>query len=208
ELVKDEGVPIARWRVRFESAPPFAPVVAELVEIALTIDDGAGTRESFDRLGLSPDHPRGLAGVLCTESKLLWPTADCVEKVLWPAGTAVELLDGQSEPFAGGVDDYHLIGFDDFFDLNWSPAEPEPGSGLMTLADQAAVTHVVVADLYVPPAWAGVETEPPPEPAAASAEFASCLPTVAQPERASAVPPSALVKLLLNPRRGVDLEAI
>ncbi len=58
-------------RVVLREEPTAAPTAAERVEATLTVDDGAGTVETHDRLGLHPDHPRWLAGVLDDEASLL-----------------------------------------------------------------------------------------------------------------------------------------
>lgn len=74
-MVHDAAAPLSRYRLGLEPLPALVPASAELVEARLTVRDGAGNGELFDRLGLAAGHPRALASVLCAESRLVWPDA-------------------------------------------------------------------------------------------------------------------------------------
>lgn len=195
------------WAVTLDAAPPAVLRRTELVTLALDVHDGAGRRERHARLGLAPDHPRGLASVLCEESSLLWPAPDWAGQVLWPALPQVETLRGRTLPFAGGVDRWADIVADDFFDSDWSTAAEEAGAGITAIVHTEGVTQLVLPDLYVPAAWA----EPPPlaaqDAGTAGAEFGECVPVPGQPAVA-AVAPVALSGLLLDPRTEAGLAAV
>lgn len=202
--LRDPGQPYSRWGLLFDTALATPPVRADIVEAWLTVSDGAERFETFDRLGLHPDHPHSLAGVLQDESTLLRPAAS-VE--LMPADARVELLRAASAPFTGGRDAYAELVHDDFFDASWSPAEDEAGAGITCLAGLADLTHVLVPDLYVPAQWAGLETSVETRIDQAGAEFGACIHAIASTQ-ASSTPPSALSGLILDPRRSGDLQQI
>jgi hypothetical protein len=204
---RDPLVPGSRWRLVFDAPLPFTPRRADIVEAWLTVHDGAGNVESYDKLGLHPDHPHSLASVLCDESTLVWPHYAWAAEELYPSGTAVELLRGASAAFSGGRDSYGAIIADDFFDFEWSFADETPGSGITALAWLPDATQLVVPDIYVPEQWAN---EPPAVETRvdeAGEEFARCVRS-STTLIAAATPPSALTGLILDPRRGDDLMKI
>lgn len=204
----DALTPTSRWQLQFDVVPATAPVRIDSVEAWLTVRDGSGQSETFERLGLTPNHPRSLASVLCNESTLLWPHPDWAATELLPKSAAVELLRGVSGPFADGADGYADIVHDDFFDSGWSAADDEPGAGMTSLTACADLTHVVLPDLYVPAQWAGDETVTETVRDTAGAEFATCLSFPDTASSASNAPPSLLTNLILDPRRSADLAAI
>lgn len=207
--------PVTRWRPMLSAAPAQPPIAIDLIEAWLDVDDGAGRKERFEHLALSPEHPQYLASVLCDRSTLLWPHADWAGQRLAPVDARIEFVRGAAHGFTGGEDAYDTLVPGDFFDAAWSVADDEPGQGLAALAPleavasvgTAGITQVVVPDLYVPAQWA----DPPPVPAlvtgSAGATFAPCVEAMVQPG-ASAVPPSALTGLILDPRQPADLDTI
>lgn len=229
QMVRDGLSPQARWRVVPDAPLVKPPVRAEVVEAWLAVDDGSGRSERFEHLALSANHPNSLASVLCDRSSLLWPHPDWAGMRLLPLDVRVERLRGTSDAFVGGIDAYGDLVAEDFFDDAWSAAADEPGSGLMALApvdgqggggvkglvgggpgpDASAVriTQLVVPDLYVPAQWAGEDTVPERITGGAGASFGPCVDVLTQPA-ASAVPPSALTGLILDPRRAADLDTI
>ena len=195
-----------RWQLGLDLMPP-APVRMELVEASVEIVDGTGQRERFDHLALAPDHPDGLANVLCNESSLIWPHPDWAATRLVPADPRVELLRADSDPFSGGDDAYGDIGGDDFFDPTWSAAAERPGDGLSAIVASDHVTQVVLPDLYVPAQWAGDDSAAIAGSGGSGASFADCAEVVPSGS-ASSVAPSALTKLILDPRTSDGLDAI
>jgi uncharacterized protein len=211
-----QALPLSRWALALEPAPPFEPVridtLSAWLEVRESSGDGTqGRSERHQHLGLSPFHPRWIGAVLCAESQLLWPDPSWAAAELWPARPEVELLHGVSAPFTGGRDRYGELLHEDFFDALWSPAETGgevPGAGLAALAACPDVTHVVVPDLYVPAQWAGGDAVTESVDGMAGAEFAACVDVPAGSTVITNVPPSALGQLILDPRHFTDLTAI
>ena len=206
--LRDPLKPTSRWQLQFDLPLATAPVRVDSIEAWLTVRDGGGQTETFERLGLTPDHPRSLASVLCNESLLVWPHPDWAATELLPASPSVELLRGLSGTFAGGEDRYAELTHDDFFDSNWSAAEEEAGEGITALTACGDLTHLVVPDLYIPAQWAGEETVTETLRDTAGAEFATCVSFADQTSHATNLPPSALTQLILDPRHSADLAVI
>lgn len=210
------GQPVPRrpagYRVlTLDAAPPAGARRMELVEAWLAVSDGDGRGERFEHLALDPDHPRGLANVLCDGSALLWPDPAWAGQRLRPADPRVELLRGSSGPFAGATSDaeaYAAIAADDFFDPYWSPADELPGQGIACLAGRSGISQLVVPDLYVPAQWVHASTPPVPATGGAGNEFAACVDIAPAQPGIDNVPPLALTGLILDPRRNDDLQAI
>jgi hypothetical protein len=195
----------SRWRLLLDHALVDPPLRAEIVEAWIEIRDDRGYVEAFNRLALSPDHPRWLASILCDESGLIWPDSTWAAEELLPVGTSLDALRGRSSPFANGLDDYDALLPDHFFDPSWSQASDEAGSGIAALADIDDVTHLVVPDLYVPANWLSEVDNGATD--VAGAEFARCVETTALPSISTA-PPTTLTGLILDPRSSSDLARI
>ena len=182
------------------SAPP---VSVEVVEATLTLDDGAGRLERFERLGLSPAHPRFVADVLCAESELVYPDWAWVGRDILPADET--LPPARALEFAGGEDRAHLVTPDDFFDNAWTFGDEDPGSGVHALVELADLSLVVVPDLYSPSAL---------EPAESVADVVSLAgPTFERcedpaPVPGQEVPQDPLDGLVLDPRLPSDRRRI
>ena len=210
------GEPLPRQPGRYrsltlEAAPPASPVRMELVEAWLSIRDGAGHTERFEHLALDPEHPEGLANVLCERSSLVWPDPDWAALRLRPADARVEMLRAASSAFESEVSDeeaYAAITAEDFFDVAWSPAEELPGQGMASLAFQAGITQLVVPDLYVPAQWVAAEASGTDATATAGAEFSACVNIVPATPGIANVPPLALTGLILDPRTADGLKQI
>lgn len=198
-----------RERLALELAPAVAGPVqrVEQVEAWLEIDDGAGRRERFERLALSPEHPRWLASVLCDESALLWPHPDWAGSALWPQQARVDLAQGLASGFSGGDDGYAALQHSDFFDPVWSAADELPGSGIAALSGLSQLTQLVVPDLYLPTAWSPPEALPATDATGAGAVFAPCVVLPPQPP-VEATPASVLTGLLQDPRTAAGLDSI
>ncbi|MRV73628.1 hypothetical protein GJ700_18105 [Duganella sp. FT92W] len=181
------GFALPAWALALDPPlpPQFAPVRIDVVQAWLAIreegEGGHAGQERHEMLGLTPRHPRWIGSVLCDESRLLWPDPSWAGQELWPARAAVETVHGVSAPFSGGRDRYADVQHEDFFDAG------APWSGLAALGACPEVTHVVVPDLYVPAQWAGDD---------------------AGIEGGAGAAPSALRKLILDPRDFADLTAI
>ncbi len=191
------------------------PVVRlEVLRAQLQIDDGRGLVERFDDLGLSPSHPRSLVSVLVAESALVWPHPDWAAQPLVPASLASVAWQGVSALSQAGRDDHAEITPADFFDALWSPTDDAPGQGLMALAvpdadlgqgdGLAAVTQVLVPDLYVPAAFVPADDADAAPESGASAVFSACVDAVL-PATAGLVSPSVLQGLILDPRKPTEL---
>lgn len=205
--IRDDHSPFSHWQLQFDAALPFVPHKVDIVEARISLRDGAGQVETFDRLGLHPQHPRHLASVLCDESTLIWPYYDWAGAELVPTSAHVELLRANSLPFSGGSDDYDALLPSDFFDDNWSPADETPGAGITALAGLAELTHLVVPDLYVPAQWAGKTSESETTIEEAGADFAACVRSRSV-TTASIAPPSTLSGLIIDPRTSAGLKAV
>ena len=226
--VRDLAKARERFVLELSSEPPNPPTRAELVEAIVDISDGTGRREHFEHLALVPDHPQGIANVLCERSDLVWPHPAWAASVITPANVQVESLAARAVAYAGsaddptiqpvrfadairtfgnGVDNWHQIVHDDFFDAKWSAAEDEPGDGITAVAGVRGITQLVVPDLYVPMQWAGEESIDPIPEGAAGAEFAECVEIPAIPP-IKTEPLGALTGLILDPRTQAGLDEI
>lgn len=203
----DALLPRSRWMVQLDAPLPAAPARLELISAWLAVDDGDGRSERFEQLALSPSHPRFIASVLCDESRLLWPASSWAGAELLPASLNVETLQGRSQGFGGGDDGYASLGFDDFFDSSWSPAEEGPGEGICALAGLNGVSQLLVPDLYLPSQWAGEESLLETLQSEAGPSFSRCVHSQAQLASAN-VAPNALINLLLDPRKAGDLQQV
>ena len=142
------------------------PDTAEVVEGTLLVDDGDGRFERHESLGLSAQHTRWAATVLCFESTLLYPDAAWIDAAILPDNVnlipvapppgppAGEVSDAEGEQvaqFSGGEDRYAEIVSEDFFDASWTFGDDGPADGVQTfvpLADE--VSLLVAPDLYSP----------------------------------------------------------
>lgn len=181
ELSIDPGFELV---VTFTSAIPEMAEAVEIVEGRLLLDDGVGHVEWFEKLGLSPRHPRWLATVLCYESQLVYPAAEWLETDLSPVSPDLEVEEaprpqfGEWEEAKTSVspikDRYADITPDDFFDNAWILGNGEPGDGVHVLAGLTEVALLVVPDLYSPTALAPIVSFSEPT-SFANAEFTRCV---------------------------------
>lgn len=133
-------------------AGPVPPALrsVEVVTATLEVVDGDPAfprREMLGDIGLRFDHPRWLARVVVNESALVWPAAD------W-AGGAVRIddtgLPSTSLAASGGVDRWHEIVPDDYFDPHWAPGDELVGDGIQCLAEHTDIGLLLAPDLYDP----------------------------------------------------------
>lgn len=205
-----------RLRAILDRVLPEAPEAAEVVEATLVVDDGAGFVERHGGLGLSPLHPRWIAGVLSHESDLVFPEADWDEVDLVPSGLVEEVRFGEPvlpppaprEPelpqFSGGEDRFQDLVPEDFFEAGWTLGDERPGSGVHAVVGLPEVATVVVPDLYCPEPLEPVETVVE-ETSLATADFAPCDDFV-PPAEVQETPPPGLDGLCLDPN--VDFDQI
>ncbi|NHN38323.1 phage tail sheath family protein [Pseudomaricurvus alcaniphilus] len=198
--------------LRFDSALTAAPVLAEIIEADILLEDGRGLRERFNRLGLSSEHPRWLAAVLYRESELVNPVDGWLESTLWPTDShamprdPVKRLVDIPIQFEGGVDRYQDIHVDDFFDSGWVLGDPRPGAGIHALTHLRDLSQLVVPDLYVPEALP--ENLPDFTPVSvAGAEFATCV-DIDTPAQTFTQLAASLPGLALDPSLPADLKII
>ena len=208
--VRDLTLARERLALGLSLPPPYPPAFLEVVEAVLDIDDGLGRREHFDHLALAADHPQGMASVLCRQSTLVWPHRRWAGATLTPRDARLELIVVRSDAFTGGSDAWGTLTSDDFFDPAWSAAEDQPGGGITAvtgLTHEAAVTQLVVPDLYLPAQWAGLERVEAIPPGGAGAAFGECvdIPAVAA---VASEPPSSLTGLIVDPRNLAGLAQV
>src|SRR2546421_467674 len=136
---------------------------AEVIEGTLLVDDGDGRFERHERLGLSAQHTRWAATVLCFESTLLYPDAAWIDAAILPddinlvpvappLGPSVEAETNDAEQVA------QFGGGEDRFDASWTFGDDGPADGVQTfvpLADE--VSLLVAPDLYSPSPLVAVE---------------------------------------------------
>ena len=132
-----------------ELATVLPAVDAEIVEGILDVIDTDPLferRQRHERLGLSSDHPRWAAGVLCTESDLVWPDPAWTGGEIRPADPALPIW--RSAPFEGGEDRHPRIVPEDFFDRRWVPGDDGPADGVHAVVDIEELSLLAVPDLY------------------------------------------------------------
>ncbi|MGB7922046.1 MAG: phage tail sheath C-terminal domain-containing protein [Pyrinomonadaceae bacterium] len=140
------------------------PEVAAVVEGSLLIEDGDGQTERHAGLGLSTNHPRWMASVLCYESRLVYPSPSWIDSRLDATSlnpvTLTPLLQtpAPSAQFTGGEDRYDEITPEDFFDAGWTLGDDLPGDGIHSLTQLSDLSSVVVPDLYSPAPLVAVES--------------------------------------------------
>jgi hypothetical protein len=198
--------PSRERRVTLDQPVSVPPIAAESVEGVLEVEDPhpALTRiERHDRLGFSPLHPRWIAGVLSTDSALLWPDAAWADADLVPAGAS--LASASTRSFDGGTDRSGDIVPEDFFDPDWVPGDERPGAGVHSLVDVPDLSTLVVPDLYSPGGLPEQDWIADPVTLAGPA-FALCIDVPAPAEQGAAVP--ELVGLRLDPTLPGDLRRI
>jgi hypothetical protein len=177
-----------------------APITADVVEGLLSIDDGDGRTETHDALGLSAQHPRWVATVLCYESDLVFPDAAWSDASLTPD-------DRQSAvAFEQGVDRYDGIEVGDFFDPEWAPGDDNPGDGVHALAHLSDLSLLAVPDLYSPAPLADTEDITDPV-SLARPVFARCV-DMEDTTSTEVTSPPGLDGLRLDPTDSSELEVI
>ncbi|MEQ1545838.1 phage tail sheath C-terminal domain-containing protein [Methyloglobulus sp.] len=191
--------------VIFDHAATSVPITIDIVEVVMNIDDSVGRFERYERLGLSPSHPRWIAAILAKESTLVYPDNAWRNSAFRPDDET--LADPPaSKLFSGGNDRYPDITPDDFFDRKWTLGDEEPGNGIHALSQLTDLSLLVVPDLYSPfPLTEPRKLYPPIS--LVGPTFTRCfdLPT----QREETEPPLAdLVNLRLNPALPEDLERI
>lgn len=190
------------WRVTFDAAVTSTIERAEQIEGELWLNDGDGRQEQHTRLGLSSEHPRWIAKILCYESALVYPEKNWIDQEMVPLDAALQPT-GWSLPFRDPVsatpvaDRYKAITPEDFFDRQWTHGNEEPGSGVHALTQLSDLALVVVPDLYSPQPLAPSETIGDPI-SLAGPEFAPCV-TLA-PRVEPTKPSHDLAGLHLNPK--------
>ena len=194
-------------RIAIFDAPVSAtPDSAEIVEATLAINDGdpLWTRqEVHNGLGLSPDHPRWLATVLCNESSLVYPDPSWIAQGIVPASAT--LMSAQATVFSGGLDRAEDIVPDDFFDPEWVLGNDAPASGVHALVGIDELSLLVVPDLYSPQAIPATESIVDLG-SLAGPDFERC--AVIAPPAIQAPPATDLIGLRLDPELPDDLMRI
>jgi hypothetical protein len=138
----DVGIPDAaatRIRLIFDFPAAAAPELVEVVEANLDIEEIGGRMERHRGLGLSHNHSRWMATVLCYESELVYPDSSWIEQDIEPERADFESVVWHSKPFIDGKDRYGDIEPEDFFDSDWTPADDEPRNGIYSLAGLSQV---------------------------------------------------------------------
>lgn len=137
------------WQALFDQPLGDSPILTEIVEGDLELNDGAGRIERHERVGLARQHRRWLARILCDESELVMPAREWNEVNLYPE--SADLRQPAPSPlFTPVVDRYHEIVPEDFFDEQWTLGDEEARDGVHALVGIADLSSVVVPDLYSP----------------------------------------------------------
>ena len=191
-------------RASLDTALAAPPTAVEVVEAALTIDDGAGVREVHEGLGLDPRHPRWMGDVLSNESELVYPDPRWVELPLDPADDRLLVPAARRPQFRRGADRSSDITSDDFFDAAWTLGNDEPGDGVHALVQITDLAMVCAPDLYSPAPLPALESIVDP-PSVAGPEFSECV-DVHPKDQVAAEP--ALLGLTLDPLLPADLTRI
>jgi hypothetical protein len=189
-----------------------APAAAESAEVVLgtlDIDDGAGNTESHNGLGLSSEHPRWMATVLCNESSLLFPDASWSGLTVLPDTVSLDTVPPPELQFDGPEDQWEDGWADitpgDFFDPAWSIGDEDPGQGIQCLAELPDLTVLAVPDLYSPAPLVPIENILDPV-SLAGPEFQTCVDLPVQaPQGAGSYD---LAGLRLDPLDPTDLRTI
>ena len=197
--------PGVRKEARFNQSTEAVPQAAEIVYGTLAVDDGNGRSERHERVGLSSQHPRWMARVLCYESQLVFPEPTWIASDIYPTGPDLSAATPSMPQFTGGEDRYADITPEDFFDASWNWGDDEPGGGIYALTQLADLSLVVTPDLYSPgplvPTERIVEMNP-----SAGPRFEPCLDMGLALEQAA--PVADLDGLRLDPRLPEDLQKI
>jgi hypothetical protein len=188
-----------------EIPAPGSAQSAEVITGTVDIDDGSGRTEEHADLGLSSEHPRWMATVLCNESSLLFPNASWIDSEINPNSASLDAVVPPEGQFQGGEDGWADITPDDFFDLNWTANGEDPGQGVQCLAQLSDLSMVVTPDLYSPSPLDQVESIADPV-SLAGPEFTTCVDLLPGPpqERGS----YDLAGLRLDPHDPADLAQI
>jgi Bacteriophage tail sheath protein len=190
----------------FSAAVAAAPVGIDLVEATLDVRDGDPLfprREVLAHLGLSSDHPRWMATVICNESSLVRAGVSWAgDEVLPPDPT---LSGDDALTFGGGEDREADIMPDDFFDPEWVLGNDAPASGVQCLVGIDELSLLVVPDLYSPQPIPSLE-KIVDMPSVAGPDFERCTVVAPPPDQAQPVPD--LLGLRLDPEQPDDLVKI
>jgi Bacteriophage tail sheath protein len=180
-------------------------VALEVIEATLHVEHGADS-EQHTLLGLSPQHPRWLATVLASESRLLYPDLAWADRDLALTDERFLTVPEPATPqFMGGTDRYAELTPRDFFDDAWTPGDETAGKqGVHALTQLEDLSLLVVPDLYSPaplPEFASVLSQPVGAP-----RFVPCVEAPPPPRQAPRT--VSLDGLQLDPTLPADLARI
>jgi hypothetical protein len=188
-----------------ETPAPGAAESAEVITGTLGVDDRAGNTELHTGMGLSAEHPRWMATVLCNESSLLFPDASWSDFEIIPDSVNLDSVAPPSNQFQGGEDGWTDITPDDFFDPNWAVTDDDPGQGVQCLAQLSDLTLLAVPDVYSPAPLTSVQNIIDPR-SLAGPDFETCVDLPAPPTQG--VGSYDLSGLRLDPHDPADLQTI
>jgi len=188
-----------------DTPAPATTQSAEVVAATLDADDGAGNTESLNGLGLSSEHPRWMATVLCNESSLLFPDASWSSFDVIPDTVSLDTVPPPDVQFDGGEDGWAHIIAGDFFDLTWDITDEDPGQGIQCLAQLADLTILTVPDLYSPAPLVPIENIIDPV-SLAGPDFQTCVDLPVQPPQGAGS--YELAGLRLDPLDPTDIQTI
>lgn len=193
------------WQALFDQPLGDSPIVTEIVEGDLELNDGAGRIERHERVGLASHHPRWLARVLCDESELVLPAKEWSEVNLYPE--SADLREPAPLPsFTPVLDRYPEIVPEDFFDKKWILGDEQARDGVHALLGIADLSSVVVPDLYSPRPLDPIEPVLDPG-SLAGPTFERCV-AVLKAGTAKEEPRQGLEGLRLDPRVPEELRRI
>jgi hypothetical protein len=206
-------------RATFDQPLTASPVLAEVVDGTLEVDDHDGRTETLGSIAFSSSHPRWLARVLVNESTLLYPD-DRPTEIWIDEDIAIPLTLGtfsvepppappppppipvdRGKQFIGGEDRYPDLVPSDFFG-DWVPGDECPGDGVTCLVDTPDVSSLCVPDLYSPEPLVPIVSVIEP-PSVAGPNFAPCVAIPPPPPQEA--PPADIDGLRLDPEADLDM---
>ena len=188
-----------------DTPAPGIAASAEVVTGTLDVDDGAGNTEQHTGLGLSSEHPRWMATVLCNESALLFPDVSWSNSETIPNSVSLDTVAPPKQQFQYGKDGWADVTPADFFDPNWGVTDEDPGQGVQCLAQLEDLTLLAVPDLYSPAPLPPMENIIDPV-SLAGPDFQTCIDLPVSPPQGKGS--YDLSGLRLDPQDPADLQTI
>lgn len=197
-----------------EPVPVDVDVEVAVITGALVVTDGGAARHYQERvsgLGLHPEHPRFVPGVLETESLLVRAPGEWATTLVPPDPL---LRPVAAKPVQSGADRWPAIDYFSFFDdgdATNDPLDEERHRGVDQMGREGEIGLLCVPDLYWRVRQAPVPPPPAPAPFRIGCECCPCCGgagCVSGPELEPAYTPSEAAPPVLDARNPDDLQEI